>query len=144
MKIDKYKILDRKIPADKYEVKDITFDGSFSASLFICGEKYQIKVDFINFESFAITDRDNRCFTFDNARNLEDWYKTNDGGIGNPIYILGQESNFFDWLDNDSYQNVSLVSEAFHIAIVTRSEIIDCITSHIPNITVSKIKNEKK
>lgn len=107
------------------------------------GLKYKLEIVFPMMEAFSYTDRDNRNITFENAANLEDWHLSNDLGKGNPIYILGQYSNYFSLNDDDSQGYLKAI-EAFHIAIVTRIEIIDVITCEVPTIKIIKLSRNQK
>lgn len=114
---------------------ELSFGKEFKVIL--QGNEYRLEIVFTSLEDFSYSDRDNRRRTFSLAEKLDDWDLLNDLGEGNPIYILGKDSNYYSWINEESQGYISSIG-AFHIAIVTRLEIIDCITCEVPDIKIIK------
>lgn len=140
-KKDFYRILDNKIPFYGYEMTELSLGRVFQVNLL--GDHYKLEIIFRSFEGFTYSDRDNKGITFSYAENLDDWDLNNYSVKGNPIYILGQDSNYFAYNNHDSEGYLRAI-DSFYIAIVTRLELIDVITREVPTIKVIKLSTNKE
>ncbi len=117
-----------EVPDDCYEVTSVVRDGD-GTRILLTGERCVLMVEFGFVEALRICDEGRRIQSYHQIGDLQGYRKRN--FCGNPIFRVGGDSDFSEWLKSESC-GFSFRDELY--AVITQNDFIDIAAAFPPKI----------